>query len=164
MDDFTSDFGHMPDLMRALVEERALERLTEEYAHATDRREPDSVASLFIEDGLLVLCLDGAEGQSAKRYHGRPAIAAAIAALSRYDATTHFLGQRSFEVEGHQARGETYCLAYHVRKQPGRLVNVVLAIRYLDKCVRRDGQWLFTERRIVTDWMDRSEHSQHVRQ
>ena len=126
MDDFTSDFGHMPDLMRALVEERALERLTEEYAHATDRREPASVASLFTEDGLLTLFLDGAGGQPAERYHGRPAIAAAIAGLSRYDATTHFLGQRSFEVDGQQARGETYCLAYHVRKEPGRLVNVVV--------------------------------------
>jgi SnoaL-like domain len=147
------------DPMRALADQRALERLTEHYAHAADRREPASVASLFTADGVLAIFMDGAGSEPTEQHRGRPAIAAAIAALNRYDATTHFLGQRGFEVTGQQALGETYCLAYHVRRKPGLLVNVVLSIRYLDRCVRRDGRWLFTERRLVTDWMDRSEHS-----
>jgi hypothetical protein len=147
------------DLMRALADQRALERLTEEYAHATDRREPDRAAALFTEDGRFTLFMDGAESQPTAHYQGRPAIAAAIDSVSRYDATTHILGQRSFEVDGQHARGETYCLAYHVRKKPGLQVNVVLAIRYLDSCVRRDGRWQLRERRLITDWMERSEHS-----
>lgn len=138
--------------------QRALERLTEDYAHAADRREPASAASLFTEDGLLAIFRDGAEGQPTVEHRGRPAIAAAIATLSRYDATTHFLGQRTFEVNGQQALGETYCLAYHVRTKAGLLVNEMLAIRYLDNCVQRDGRWLFSERRLITDWMQRSEH------
>jgi SnoaL-like domain len=147
------------DLVRALADQRALERLTEEYAHATDRREPGRAAALFTEDGLFTMFMDGAESEPTAHYRGRPAITEAIASVTRYDATTHFLGQRSFEVDGHQAQGETYCLAYHVRKKPGLQVNVVLAIRYLDTCVRRDGRWLLSERRLVTDWMERSEHS-----
>jgi ketosteroid isomerase-like protein len=146
------------DLVRALADQRALERLTEDYAHATDRREPDRAAALFTEDGLFTLFMDGAESEPTARHRGRPAITEAIASVSRYDATTHMLGQRSFEVDGDQARGETYCLAYHVRKKPGLQVNVVLAIRYLDRCVRRDGRWLLRERRLVTDWTQRSEH------
>jgi hypothetical protein len=148
------------DPVRALSDQRALERLTEEYARAADRREPARAASLFTEDGLLMLFMDGPGGQPTAQHRGRPAIAAAVATLSRYDATTHFLGQRSFEVDGEQAQGETYCLAYHMRTKNGLLVSVVLAIRYLDRCVRREGRWLFTERRLVTDWADRSEHSQ----
>jgi uncharacterized protein (TIGR02246 family) len=144
--------------MRALADQRALERLTEEYAHATDRREPDRAASLFTDDGLFTLFMDGADGEPTAHYRGRAAITEAVASVSRYDATTHFLGQRSFEVDGDQARGETYCLAYHVRKKLGLQVNVVLAIRYLDQCVRRDGRWLLRERRLVTDWTQRSEH------
>jgi ketosteroid isomerase-like protein len=144
--------------MRALADQRALERLTEEYAHATDRREPDRAASLFTDDGLFTLFMDGADGEPTAHYRGRAAITEAVASVSRYDATTHFLGQRSFEVDGDQARGETYCLACHVRKKLGLQVNVVLAIRYLDQCVRRDGRWLLRERRLVTDWTQRSEH------
>lgn len=151
--------------MRALVEERALERLTEDYAHATDRRDAASAASLFIEDGVLTLLMDGAGagGLPTQRHRGRSAIRAAIAAMSRYDATTHFLGQRSFQLTGGHAQGETYCLAYHVTKKEGRLVNVVLAIRYLDTCVRQEQGWLFSERTVVVDWMQRSEHRQRVR-
>jgi hypothetical protein len=153
-------FGRSPkDPAWVLAEQRALERLTEQYAHAADRREPASAASLFTEDGLLTLFMDGPEGQPTAQHRGRTAIAAAIAALDRYDATTHFLGQRSFDVDGQHALGETYCLAYHVRRKPGFLVNEMLAIRYLDTCVRRDGRWLFGERRLVTDWMQRSEHA-----
>jgi hypothetical protein len=147
------------DLVRALADQRAFERLTEEYAHATDRREPGRAASLFTEDGVFTLFMDGPESEPTAQHRGRPAIAEAIASVSRYDATTHFLGQRSFEVDGHQARGETYCLAYHVRKKPGLQVNLVLAIRYLDTCVRHDGRWLLRERRLIADWMERSEHS-----
>jgi hypothetical protein len=151
------------DPARLLAEQRALERLTEQYAHAADRREPASAASLFTEDGLLTLFMDGPDGQPTAAHSGRPAIAAAIAGLSRYDATTHFLGQRSFEVNGRRALGETYCLAYHVRRKPGFLVNEMLSIRYLDTCIRRDGRWLFSERRLITDWMQRSEHSHFQR-
>jgi len=146
-------------LVRALADQRDLERLTEEYAHATDQCEPDRAASLFTEDALLTLFMDGAQAEATAEHRGRPAIAAAVGSVSRYDTTTHFLGQRTFEVDGEQARGESYCLAYHVRKKPGLLVNVVLAIRYLDTCVRRDGRWLFSERVLIADWMDRSEHA-----
>lgn len=145
--------------VRGLADQRALEQLTERYAHAADQREPASAASLFTEDGLFTLYLSGPGGQPTEQHRGRAAIAAAVATVSRYDATTHFLGQRSFEVDGDEARGETYCLACHVRRKPGVLINVVLAIRYLDRCVRRDGRWLFAERTLVADWMDRSEHT-----
>jgi len=151
------------DPARATADQRALERLTEEYAHAADRRDPAGAASLFTEDGLLTLFMDGAEGQPTEQHSGRSAIAAAIASLSHYDATTHFLGQRSFDVAGQHALGETYCMAYHVRRKPGVLVSVVVAIRYLDRCVRSDGRWLFSERRLVADWTDRSEHRQRDR-
>jgi hypothetical protein len=146
-------------LVRALADQRELERLTEEYAQATDRREPARAASLFTEDGLFTMFMDGAQAQPTAQHRGRPAIAAAIATVSRYDATTHFLGQRSFEVDGDQARGESYCLAYHVRNKPGLLANVLLAVRYLDTCLRRDGRWLFSERVLIADWTDRSSHS-----
>lgn len=146
------------ELARALVEERALHRLTEAYARGADRREPAAVASLFTEDGVLTVMMDGPGGEPTERHQGRAAIAAAIADLSRFDATTHFLGQRTFEVDGGRASGETYCLAYHVRHRAGRVINIVLAIRYLDECVLSDGRWLFSERTMIADWRDRADH------
>lgn len=147
------------DQVRALADQRALERLTEEYARATDRREPDRAAALFTEDALFTLLRDGPGTQPSEQHRGRPAIAAAIASVSRYDATTHFLGQRTFDVAGDEAHGETYCLACHVRYKPGALVNVVMSIRYLDTCVRLDGRWLLRERTLIADWTDRAEHT-----
>jgi SnoaL-like domain len=148
------------DLLRLLADERALVRLTENYAHATDRRELASAASLFTDDGLLTLFMDGGDSEPTGRHQGRAAIEAALATVNRFDITTHVLGQRTFDVHGDEAQGETYCLAYHVRKRPGRQVNVVLAIRYLDTCVRRDGRWLFGERQLIADWTDRFEQAQ----
>ena len=148
------------DLLRLLADERALARLTENYARATDRRELSSAAALFTEDGLLTLFMDGAGSEPTGCHQGRAAIEAALATVNRFDITTHILGQRTFDVRGDEARGETYCLAYHVRNRPGQRVNVVLAIRYLDTCVRRDGRWLFGERQLIADWSERFEQRQ----
>jgi hypothetical protein len=97
------------ELVRALVEERALRRLTEDYARGADRREPAAVASLFTENGVLTLLMNGPEEEATGRHRGR-------------------------------------------------LINIALAVRYLDRCVRSDGRWLFSERTMITDWIDRSEH------
>jgi hypothetical protein len=86
---------------------------------------------------------------------GRAELEAAFEALRTYEATTHFNGQHTVTVDGDRASGETYCLAYHLWTSSGQRTLMIMSIRYLDAFVRQDGQWLFAERRLITDWTDR---------
>ena len=79
----------------------------------------------------------------------------AFKVLDNYDATTHFNGQSTITLDGNRATGETYCLAHHLRVENGQRTLLVIAIRYLDTFVRHDGQWLFAERQLITDWTDK---------
>jgi ketosteroid isomerase-like protein len=134
----------------------AIRALVDAYAHGVDRRDPEGVAALFTDDGVLAIYEgDPSETQPARVRRGRGEIATALERLSRYRVTTHFLGQHSVELAVGAATGETYCMAHHLSEVDGGVLrDRVLAIRYLDRFVRVDGVWRIAERVLVTDWAD----------
>ena len=66
--------------------------------------------------------------------------------LNTYQATTHFNGQSTVEIEGNTAKGESYCIAHHLTVDGDKRVLMVASIRYLDVFTKEDGKWLFAER------------------
>jgi ketosteroid isomerase-like protein len=133
----------------------ALRELVEAYAHHVDRLDPDAVAALFCHDGVLKIYEgDPATVEPARVRTGPPEISAALAGLSRYEVTTHFLGQQSVQLAGDTATGETYCMAHHITRTGGERRDKVLSIRYLDRYRRVDTRWCFDERVLVVDWAD----------
>ena len=66
--------------------------------------------------------------------------------LNIYEATLHFNGQSSTELDGDHASGVTYCLAHHVTVDGPARNLMIAAIRYLDTFVRQDGTWFFSQR------------------
>jgi hypothetical protein len=66
----------------------------------------------------------------------------------------HFNGQSTVVLDGVAATGESYCLAHHVQIQDGRRSLMVASIRYLDTFTRQAGRWLFSERRLMVDWIE----------
>jgi SnoaL-like domain len=85
----------------------------------------------------------------------REALAPVFAELNKYDATTHFVGQSTiFTLTRDRGTGETYCLAHHVTVDGERRNLMVASLRYLDTFVKRDGVWLFAERRLYVDWVE----------
>jgi hypothetical protein len=50
--------------------------------------------------------------------------------------------------------GEAYCLAHHVTVENGKRRLTVASLRYLDTFVKKDGEWLFAERRLYVDWLE----------
>jgi len=78
------------------------------------------------------------------------------AVIQRYAQTSHFLGQSTFDVDGDEAAGETYCLASHLSPGPHGGDTFVMHIRY-DEHLRRgaDGVWRFFDRGVLIDWTDR---------
>jgi uncharacterized protein (TIGR02246 family) len=139
------------------TEDRAAIRgLVDAWARHADRREPEQQAALFTEDGRVTVYMgDPATTEAVQVLAGRAALAEAFEALRRYDATTHFNGQHTVTVDGDRAAGETYCLAYHLWTSGGQRTLMIMSIRYLDAFARQDGQWLFAERQLITDWTDR---------
>jgi len=71
--------------------------------------------------------------------------------------TQHIVHDQWVNIEGDQAVAETRCTACHIsppvanRSEPA---NLVWVIRYQDKLVRSDGQWRFSSRGIIVDWVE----------
>ena len=134
----------------------AIRELVDAWARHADRREPERQAALFAEDGRVTVYMGEPETtEPVQVLTGRAEMVAAFEALRTYEATTHFNGQHTVTLDGDRATGETYCLAYHLWTSDGQRTLMIMSIRYLDAFVRRDGRWLFAERRLITDWTDR---------
>jgi uncharacterized protein (TIGR02246 family) len=144
----------MTDDLR-LGDRLALRQLVEAYARCVDRLELSGVAALFTVDGVLsVHPGDPATTTASSRHEGRDAITAGLQSLRRYEVTTHVLGQQSLWFSDDGATGETYCLAHHIRADPGGRVDRTMAIRYQDTYAHHDGAWRFAIRRLAVDWVD----------
>ncbi|OKJ13923.1 nuclear transport factor 2 family protein [Kitasatospora sp. CB01950] len=133
----------------------AIRRLVDAYAHCADRRDAEGQLALFTEDSRFLVHLDATAAEPTQELHGRAALAPVFADLDQYRATTHFNGQSTVALDGDRAEGETYCLAHHVSSGPDDERTIMIAsIRYLDRFVKQDGDWLFAERRLLVDWTE----------
>jgi hypothetical protein len=111
--------------------------------------------ALFTADTHFVVYMNAKDPNPSIELHSREALAPVFAELSKYDATTHFIGQSTvFTLTGDRASGETYCLAHHLTLDGGKRRLMVASIRYLDTFVKIDNRWLFGERQLYVDWME----------
>ena len=139
----------MSDALSA--DEWALYRLANLYAQAVDRRRPEALAALFTPDGQIV------RGDSAWR--GRDHILGIPARLDGlYASTFHTVRNQTAAVSGDTAEAETYSVAYHLKRpENGTQTRIDWGIRYQDRFVRQDGQWLFASRELIVDWVETTE-------
>ncbi len=135
------------------AERAALRDLVESYALAADSGDAGAVADLFTETGRLVVHHDPERPGPTGTRTGRAEIAAAIATLARYRATTHMVGAHGATVAGDRARGVTTGMAHQLLvTDEGSSVLIVLGIRYEDDFVRGDDGWRFAERHVIVRW------------
>jgi hypothetical protein len=105
--------------------------------------------------GPLELFYDLTSEEPSQELHGRDSLAPVFDDLNQYVATMHFNGQSTISLAGDQATGESYCLAHHLSvAADGQRTLMVASIRYLDEFVKQNGQWLFSERRLMVNWID----------
>src|SRR5258705_6236162 len=133
----------------------AIRELVEAYAHCADRRDANGQMLLFTADTHFVVYMNARDSTPSMELHSRDALAPVFADLTKYDATTHFVGQSTiFTLTADQATGEAYCLAYHVTVSGEKRRLMVASLRYYDTFVKTDGAWLFAERQLYVDWVD----------
>ena len=132
----------------------AIRELIDAYAHCADRRDARGQMALFTEDTAFHVFMDSRSPEPTYVLHGREALRPVFADLNQYQATTHFNGQSAIRLDGDRATGESYCIAHHLTVKGEKRTLMLASIRYLDQFVKRDGAWLFAERRLMVDWTD----------
>jgi ketosteroid isomerase-like protein len=137
-----------------LADRLAIRALVDTYAHCADRRDADGQKALFTDDTHFVVYMDGEGTDPSQELNGREALTPVFADLNRYEATTHFNGQSTVALDGDRATGESYCLAHHLYAEGGERRLMVASLRYRDTFVKRDGAWLFAERKLYVDWTE----------
>jgi hypothetical protein len=133
----------------------AIRELVEAYAHCADRRDAKGQMALFTTDTHFVVYMNANDPKPSQDLHTREALAPVFAELNKYAATTHFVGQSTIStLAADRASGEAYTLAHHVTVDGGTRRLMLASLRYLDTFVKRDGAWLFAERRLYVDWLE----------
>ena len=132
----------------------AIRDVIDAYAHCADRRDAAGQKALFTENTHFVVCMDGQGSEPTQVLDGREALTPVFDALNSYQATMHFNGQSTIELDGDRATGESYCIAHHLFTEEGQRKLMVAHLRYGDTLVKADGAWLFAERNLYVDWTE----------
>jgi hypothetical protein len=132
----------------------AIRELFDAYAHCADRRDAEGQQALFTADTRFAVFMTGEGAEPTYVVEGREALAPIFADLNQYEATTHFNGQSTVEIDGDSARGEGYTIAHHLFTADGVRKIMIASLRYLDSFVKIDGAWYFKERNLILDWSE----------
>ena len=134
----------------------AVRELVEAYARCADRRDAKGQMALFTEDTHFVVYMDAKDPTPSQELHSREALAPVFDELNKYAATQHFVGQSTImTLAGDRATGEAYCMAHHLSVNGQGRQLMVAALRYSDVFRKIDGAWLFAERRLYVDWLEK---------
>jgi hypothetical protein len=132
----------------------AIRELFDAYAHCADRRDAEGQKALFTADTRFTVFMSGEGTEPTYTVEGREALPPIFADLNRYEATTHFNGQSTVDLDGDHATGESYTIAHHLFTTDGLRQIMIASLRYLDTFVKVDGAWLFDERNLILDWSE----------
>src|SRR4051812_5830908 len=78
----------------------AIRELIDAYAHCADRRDAGGQKALFTQDTRFTVHMDGQGSDPTQVLDGREALTPVFAALNDYQATMHFNGQCTIELDG----------------------------------------------------------------
>jgi SnoaL-like domain len=132
----------------------AIRELFDAYAHCADRRDAEGQKALFTADTRFAVYMSGEGIEPSYVIEGREALTPVFDDLNQYEATTHFNGQSTVELDGDRASGESYTIAHHLFTVDGERQIMIAALRYLDTFTKIDGAWYFAERNLILDWSE----------
>ena len=118
-------------------------------------RPPKCRSILHTPNGRYALVID----RSGKAWRGSTQILGNPSRLDGlYASTLHTVRNQTVTITGDTAEGETYAVAYHLKRpEGGKQVRIDWGIRYQDRFMRQDGAWLFAKRELIVDWVETPE-------
>lgn len=132
--------------LMTLLDKQQLHELNVRYCMGVDRKDQAMLASLWTETGSMDF---GLFKGSAREFCelivlDNPAVKIAH----------HFASNELYEIHGDTATGQSYVIGTTVNvMDDGSLQDQLAGGRYLDTYVRENGQWLFSSRIFVIDWL-----------
>ncbi len=136
------EIGKTPSL-EAIADRMAIEEVIHTHSRGIDRCDRACIESAYWPEAEV------AYGAFDGRAHDFAAMV--VQALQGgYELTQHCVGNVLIELDGHQARSETYVSAYHL--QNGATEEMYFSGRYLDRHEKRDDAWKIIHRTVVMDW------------
>ena len=143
----------MAEPLQELLDRERIRALASAYAFAVDKRDYDTLRSLFLPDARLAIYA-GDPAPDALRFEarGQEAIMRALRGIERYAVTSHQLGGQTVSFSNDRAQAETRCLASHLFLRDGARWSLEMAIRYQDELVRVGADWRIAERALAVDW------------
>ena len=132
-------------VIQELLDRIAIRDVMIRYARGLDRRDFGLVASCFISDAF-------AEYGDNKNTGLEDIVSRLRRSVSRFQSSTHFMGDQSVELRDDTTEVQTYAIDYLLYTVDGSLFQSVGGLRYLDTMVRGDGLWKISRRVMYTDW------------
>ncbi len=132
-----------PDLAR-LEARAALHDLLMAYSRGVDRADSVTLAAVFHDDATMNAGMfDGPVSEFV------PMIAEVVKGFKR---SSHAIANTWFEIDGDDAVGEAYVIAYVLATTDEGDREMMTGGRYLDRFRKRDGVWKIAARTFVADW------------
>ena len=133
--------------LEELLAREAIRATMARYTNAGDKADYEDLVPCYAEDGVFEF--------SAGRWEGREAIGKALRSLAQARGhgavgrvQRHHLGTCHIVLEdADNARATTYFMVVSEIGQDH-------AGRYVDRLVRRDGEWLFAHRYVAVEWVN----------
>ena len=128
-----------------LLDREAIKELVNLYCRAADRHDHELMRSLYHQDAIDD---HGSffKGLAMDFIDKLPEIQAPMKIL-HHNVTTHCI-----ELNGDEAEGEVYILAFHQVEDKETSYDVLIGGRYFDRYAKRAGVWKFSARAVVADW------------
>ena len=116
--------------IQELADKQEIRDLFARYCRGIDRLDADLIRSVYHHDSF--------DDHGTYKGPGIDFPEHVIPGLSAFERTMHFLGNCLIELEGDTASCETYCVAYHRRRNPdGSATDFVAGVRYIDRVATR---------------------------
>ncbi len=133
----------------------AIRNLVDQYAYCADTRDAQGQMALFTEDTSFIVFMDAKSSEPTQIINKRADLFPVFDNLNNYRATMHFNGQSTvLQLNKDSATGIAYCIAHHQTIDDGIQKLMIANIKYHDSFVKQNGKWLFTERRLMVDWIE----------
>lgn len=130
--------------LRMLLDKQACNETITRYCRALDWLDEEALKAVFTPDADIDYGFFKGRGDAF--------IPVVMEVERSFIRRWHFLANAIIQVNGDTAEGECYGLAAGVSQREGRTVTDLFGGRYLDRFVRRAGNWMISRRVYSLDW------------
>ena len=133
------------EALATLIAKDEIRELAMLYSRGVDRKDAELLKTLYTIDGT---------DNHGKHFTGNAAdyINFLEKSFPHMPMSGHFICNHLISVNGNEAEGELYALAYHILPDgKGGSIKDFMGVRYIDRYRREDGRWLFASRVVTFD-------------